>query len=965
MRKTKKNRVLVVLLAMLAFGAISNAVANNKPSNLEEYEPGQLVIKFKQNSIAGINWINNKKNSQIDFISEIIGKHTSRAYINVSLLNTLNKKSIPKKRLNSLERICLIEFEANIDPLYLAGKLRNIPEIEYAEAVPVNKTLSQPNDTLYSFQYYLEQVRAPEAWDQIESVDSIIVGIVDTGINYNHEDLKSSIYSNPGETGFDGNNRDKATNGIDDDNNGYVDDWRGWDFVSSQTSGQDNDPFPGHKHGTHIAGTIGAMTNNKIGIAGTYPKVKLMPVKVGKDEYNSTSVHNGYQGLLYAATMGAEVINCSWGSNNLSNSDKEILQTINEMGVVVVAAAGNNGDLEKFYPAGHITTISVTSVTSFERKSSFSNYHPSVDISAPGSGIVATVFEAGYQEMNGTSMAAPIVAAVAAMLKAKHPEYTPLQIKEIIKASAKNIDATTEEYIGLMGRGQVDAFEAVRDTKRKSVLLENFGYVNDKGEKLINPDQEITLSMSLINVLSELKGAYIKTVNNDEFSPIYQSDSIYIGDLASMERFYINDKLKFSVSNEIPDDYTLLLEFDLYDEEGIVNRIGELVYVKPSYRTMSSNNFTITLTSRGNYGYNNYPSNSQGDGIRYKGNYNYLYEGGLIIAHSKYNISNNVRGITQSRQDKDFVSLDIFNTTTDGIYATEEGFGFFTDHGYKEDAGVKVLQDVYQFDDEEKEDIVFIKYRVINTTSQPHDSLYIAKFMDFDLSGGGKNDKVKFDRENGVGYIFKYGDDTTPYIGSGMISDHELIFYAIDNNGESLNSPNLWNGFDDEEKWSVISSGVGRESSGIVDCSYVIGAGPISSIPGDTTTVVFAIYGGSDILDLISKDNIARNSLPLIGEDITKYIPKPNQDSLRKVYPNPTSGIINIEFSVVNSESRLSFLIIDELGRTVDVIIEDKKYVKNNYMIQYELRGLSVGRYYLQMKSDKVNQMIPLELAGY
>jgi serine protease len=932
--------------------------AGSVPTAKATHEPGQVVIKFEATSLLGQKWIESGRNTQVDFITEIIGDHTSQGYIDNFLLQGLEKSNVSQSRLNSLERICLIKYTAEIDPQVLAGKLNNLPELEYAEAVPINELTSEPNDTLYKEQYYLDKIGATEAWDYVEGNDSIVVGIVDTGINYNHVDLKGSMFSNPGETGFDAENNDKSTNGIDDDNNGFIDDWHGWDFASSAPSGMDNDPFPGHKHGTHVGGTVGAMTNNITGIAGTFPRVKLLPVKVGKDASNSTSVHNGYQGILYAAILGAKVINCSWGSNNMSLSDLEILKTVEEMGIIVVAAAGNNGRKEKFFPAGYITNISVASVTSLDRKSSFSNYHPSVDISAPGNKILATVFETGYQEMQGTSMSAPIVSGVAAMLRAKFPDLSPLQIGELIKSSSVNIDQYNLGYLGMLGRGRIDALEAVQDKVRKSIILTEFDYINEYGDKIINPGERIDITISMLNVLTDLKGVNLKTVKNDQYSPEYTEDQIFVGDLKALQSFTLDKKFSFVVSDDVPFDYALLLEFDIYDEDGYVNRIGELVNVKPSYRTMSSNNFTLTFTSRGNYGYNDYPSNSQGEGIRYKQSQNLLYEGGLIIAHSQFNISNNIRGYSQSKQDKDFVSLEIFDTRKDGIYADEEGFGFFNDHGYKSEAGVKVIQDVYQFDDPEKEDIVYVKYRVINTTNIKHDSLFVALFFDYDISSSGKDDKISFNREQGFGAIRDYAKESSIWLGTSMLSDHDLVFYAIDNNGNLIN---LWNGFNDEEKWTALDNGIGRENSSITDCSLIIGAGPLKSNPGDTSTVVFGIYGGEDLIDLQRLDNTARISLPAIGEDSTKYYPKPTIDTLLAVYPNPSDGLINVDFAMAE-QLTIDLLVIDELGRTVAVLEKDRTYNSNHYSEQYNLYELSTGRYYLQMKSAYGSHMIPFEI---
>jgi serine protease len=961
----KKYLFLFILFFALIVSAIDSKSAGNNPSYELKYEPGQIIIKFSENSDIGFQWLINGRKGQIEYLQDILGDHTSEGYINDALLFGLRKKEVSNNIISSFERMCLIRYSTPFDPVLIASKLRKMPGIEYVEAKPISNFTADPNDSLFSEQYYLQKVRAVAAWERIGSTDSILVAIVDTGIDYNHEDLKNSIYSNPGETGKDKNNNDKSINGIDDDQNGFVDDWHGWDFVSSTSSdGMDNDPYPGHKHGTHVGGTVGAMTNNKIGIAATFPLVKLLPVKVGKDDVNSTSVHNGYQGILYAAIMGAKVINCSWGSGGISNSDYEILQTAEQLGALIVAAAGNNGSFQKFYPAGYLPALSVAAITSLDRKTSFSNYHPSVDISAPGNDILATVPNNRYQSMDGTSMAAPIVSAIAAMVIAKFPELTPMQVGEHIKASATNIDEDNPGFEGLLGRGRIDAFDCVYDNIRKSIAMIDFDYDDSSGDGVINPDETVWLDIKLQNVLAELQGVYLKPFTDGVYSPIYNKDSIYIGNMGSLIQSRLNKLLAFELPSDIPFDYKLLLEFDLYDQDGFVNRVSELVNVKPSYRTMNANKITLTLNSRGNFGFNDYADNTQGDGLRYDGSQNLIYEGGLIAARSVNKISNNVRGNSQSKQDKDFISADVFKTKEPGALAAEEGFGVFGDQGANFKADVDILQDVYQFDEPGKEDFVLIKYRVINTSSESNDSLYLALFLDLDLGNSGKNDKINFQNENGFGYIRSMVDDNMPWLGVSMISQLEYIFYAIDNNGESPTSPSLWDGFRDSEKWSVMIKGIGREASGVLDCSMIIGAGPFKCNAGDTATVVFSLFGGKNLADLISIEKETRNTLPEIGEKISKYYPKPTRDSILSIYPNPSSGDITVEFSI-NDDSEVELLVIDELGRTVAILQENERFVKNLHVKNYVLENLSAGRYYLQLKANGNSDMMPFEYTGY
>ena len=259
-----------------------------------------------------------------------------------------------------------------------------------------------------------------KAWMQTTGSRDVKVAVIDTGVDYNHPDLKNNIYENPGETGLDENGEDKRTNGIDDDANGYVDDWHGWDAVNG-----DNDPMDGHSHGTHCAGTIGAEGNNEIGVAGVNWQVSIIPIKIFRDG-GSTTTAAIIAGISYANTIGADIQSNSWGGGNFSDGVYDVIREARDNGALFVAAAGNNykndNDARPFYPASY-DLDNIVSVASMDRKnkiSSFSNVGlTSVDVAAPGSSILSTIPNNGYGVKSGTSMATPHVAGVLALIKSK------------------------------------------------------------------------------------------------------------------------------------------------------------------------------------------------------------------------------------------------------------------------------------------------------------------------------------------------------------------------------------------------------------------------------------------------------------------------------------------------------------------------------------------------------------------
>ena len=240
-------------------------------------------------------------------------------------------------------------------------------------------------------------IDAPEAWDLQTGSGEIVIGVIDSGIDYTHPDLANNIWTNPGEI---------PGNGIDDDENGYIDDVHGWDFVDD-----DPDPMDGNGHGTHVAGTIAAAGNNEIGISGVSWNANLMALRFLNNSGNGLSYH-ALLALEYATMMGADITNNSWIGESYSGAAQFAINQASNAGSLYVACAGNDrkdNDITPTYPASYLgnNVITVAATTNTDALSSFSNYGAnSVDLGAPGSGILSTKTGGGYTTKSGTSMAA-------------------------------------------------------------------------------------------------------------------------------------------------------------------------------------------------------------------------------------------------------------------------------------------------------------------------------------------------------------------------------------------------------------------------------------------------------------------------------------------------------------------------------------------------------------------------------
>jgi subtilisin family serine protease len=305
----------------------------------------------------------------------------------------------------------------------------------------------------------------PEAWNIYKPAYGLIVGIIDTGIDYNHPDLAPVMWINSVEDiNKDGRFTSADNNGKDDDGNGFIDDVVGWDWVNN-----DNNPMDDKGHGTHVAGTIAARANNSIGVAGVAGKsnCRVMALKF-LDANGSGYTSNAIKALDYAGRKKALITNNSWGGGSYSQSLYNAIYKYRQASGLFVASAGNNGrnaDSSPSYPAAYNldNIISVASTTNTDGLSSFSNYGlKSVDLGAPGSSIYSTLPGSRYGYMSGTSMAAPHVSGTAALLWSQIPSVGLLKIKSVLLGSARKISALNGKTVS---GGVVNAQSALQSTR--------------------------------------------------------------------------------------------------------------------------------------------------------------------------------------------------------------------------------------------------------------------------------------------------------------------------------------------------------------------------------------------------------------------------------------------------------------------------------------------------------------------
>ncbi len=459
-----------------------------------------------------------------------------------------------------------------------------------------------PNDPAISAQYYLQKIKAYEAWDIFKGDSTIIIGIVDTGIELAHDDLWQNIaynYADP-------------IDGFDNDGDGFIDNFHGWDLGNNDNNPEWNEgTLNPDAHGVFVAGMAAPTTNNGIGIAGVAFKTKFLPVKI-TDSLGYLS--KSYEGIVYAADHGCKIINCSWGGTIPDNFGYDIIKYVTyNRKCLVIAAAGNNGNTYNsiYYPAGYDEVVAVAATNQWDYKWVKSCYGPHIDICAPGENVYSTYENNGYTMGWGTSYASPLTAGVAALcLGYRGKNLLPFQLRAMIENSADKIDTIAQNlsFVGQLGKGRINALRALTDTIRKAVRFYNYSiyiqndtsYLHGKIVNLFAKTQLLWLKLSTSN-------PYIRFIRDSIF--VGQLDSLSVLDLSTLP-------FSFTCTSNAPFDMDVVFRIQFNDINYSDFQTIRLT-VNQSYTNINNSQLDLTVCANGRVGYNKF-SPIQGKGINYK-----------------------------------------------------------------------------------------------------------------------------------------------------------------------------------------------------------------------------------------------------------------------------------------------------------------------------------------------------------
>jgi len=783
----------------------------------------------------------------------------------------------------SLRSILRVTLTKAVD---LAPARRSLAALrpQWLEEEPGRATDLLPNDSRYAELWALPLISAPQAWDLHQGDGAVVLAVVDTGAELTHPDLAGALWSNTAEL--------QGAPGVDDDGNGVVDDVHGADLLDS-----DGDPsaMPGDlSHGTHTAGTAACVTDNGAGVACAAWRASLMPVRAG----HQSSISRGVEGLWYAAAMGADIVSCSWGGDGWSAYENEVVQAVRELGVLVVASAGNNGTELPHYPAAYEGVLAVAATTSQDLRMPGSQIGWWVDCCAPGQDILSTVTGAGYGMKSGTSMATPLVASVAALAASRYPADDGDRLRERVKAACTSIDALNPGLAGKLGSGRVNALNLLTQSPR-ALQMTQFLVGDADGDGVAEPGEALQLRVGVEALLGAFSGLTATcTVPGGEAQ--VSDGTIAYGSLGEGQQSLPADAFALTLSAGLEPGSQVRVHLSCTASGGFSQGLDLLISVAPTFADHDNSNLQLSLGSHGVQGYWDFEANQGvGNGLRWPaGSANHIYTGSLLL-ECQGQVAHAVSYLTGQPAD-----LEVYPGGE--IRRTEEGAELHSEAEFGAEGlpGLRVRQLGLSA---QGMDWVLVRFQLRNTGSQTLTGLRPGLWLDLDVGGTWGNDTGGWNAPMGIGWQSQSGG---PCLGLKLLSEAPSSF--------RLCNWDEWSGgagLEDAELSAWLAGGFQQVQATVPDdWQCLLGAQAVDLPPGGQREVAFALVAGATAGELV----VAADEAQVAWQSLELGTPAgPTGMELDlKVWPNPFNPASTWEVEMTSGQA-LRWRVVDVAGRQV------------------------------------------------